>query len=95
MHTPGRPSLFSVLRACFPTSVPYGCWRANQIAEYLLENVEHCGGERERERVRMWQRMAFAKRSMKATEPEMEAVEAEKTMVLVARSTDGSFISAL
>ncbi len=47
----------------------------------ILENVEHCGGERER--VRMWQRMAFAKRSMKVTE-----MEAEKTtMVLVATST--------
>ncbi len=49
----------------------------------MLENVEHCGGKRER--VRMWQRMAFAKRSMKLHVTEMEA---EKTaMVLVATST--------
>ncbi len=48
-----------------------------------LENMEHCGGEREH--VRMWQRMAFAKRSMKSHVMEMEA---EKTaMVLVATST--------
>ncbi len=51
--------------------------------QYILENVEHCGGERER--VRMWQRMAFAKRSMKSHVTEMEA---EKTaIVLVATST--------
>ncbi len=49
----------------------------------ILENVKHCGGECER--VRMWQRMAFAKRSMKLHVTEMEA---EKTaMVLVATST--------